>query len=352
MSDIETYLNTAHIEQVKNSILRLSPCKPLFLEFHITDRCNSDCYFCNQRASRTGGHELSLSQFAAILSEACEMGLRMVRLSGGGDPTVHPQIIEILDLIKERNLVLVRFDTNGLRLTRRISEKLLECELQVLHVSLQAPTSISWQSLTGVAAKGFYKVIGNIELFQTLAKEKGILPRVYLSFVIDKVTAQLVPEMMELGRRLGVEVHMHGLNNHQYDDEFRDAFQRRNGVEPALYEASYKPVPLLRKGDNLVEKQTTGPCLAPWISAVIKASGDVSICCAAPASVYGNLNQEPWSDIWNGKAISQLRLEARKLFFEQGRDNEIDSGFAGLCNPNCGPKRGMFSHRELEIPSL
>jgi MoaA/NifB/PqqE/SkfB family radical SAM enzyme len=61
---------------------------PVHAELDITDRCNVACYFCNQQDVRTS-QQISFEHLAALIDELASLGLRSVRMSGGGDPLAH-----------------------------------------------------------------------------------------------------------------------------------------------------------------------------------------------------------------------------------------------------------------------
>ncbi|MFC2045786.1 radical SAM protein [Chloroflexota bacterium] len=83
----------------------------------ITGRCNLNCPTCFADAG--DGGDLSLSQVEAILDrfKETEGDPEIVQISGG-EPTLHPQVIEILAAAKSRNIRHVMLNTNGLRLAQ------------------------------------------------------------------------------------------------------------------------------------------------------------------------------------------------------------------------------------------
>ncbi|MBA7649025.1 GTP 3',8-cyclase [subsurface metagenome] len=83
----------------------------------ITGRCNLSCPTCFADAGH--GDDLSLSQVEAILDrlKETEGDPEIVQVSGG-EPTLHPQIIEIIAAAKSRNIRNVMLNTNGLRLAQ------------------------------------------------------------------------------------------------------------------------------------------------------------------------------------------------------------------------------------------
>jgi len=84
----------------------------------ITDRCNLACPICLV-AGRAGG-ELSLAEVESILDRlvAYEGRINMLTLSGG-EPTVHPGFLPILDACRRREIGIVSVSTNGVALDRQ-----------------------------------------------------------------------------------------------------------------------------------------------------------------------------------------------------------------------------------------
>src|SRR5262245_32044102 len=68
---------------------------PLYAELDLTDRCNVSCYFCNQQELRTR-EQIPLPKVIELIDEMAAAGLRSVRLSGGGDPLFHREILDVL----------------------------------------------------------------------------------------------------------------------------------------------------------------------------------------------------------------------------------------------------------------
>ena len=81
----------------------------------VTGRCNLDCPVCFAGDEHSAG--LSLEDVDAILDNLlrCEEWPDVVQFSGG-EPTVHPQIINMLCLAKSKRIKAVMLNTNGLRI--------------------------------------------------------------------------------------------------------------------------------------------------------------------------------------------------------------------------------------------
>jgi 7,8-dihydro-6-hydroxymethylpterin dimethyltransferase len=106
----------------------------------VNSACNLDCPICfAESGTGVNGHgfSLTLQQVAAMLDSFvhAEGEPEAVQLSGG-EPSIHPQILEMLAAAKRREIPLVMLNTNGIRLARDRSFAPALAELGV-HAYLQ-----------------------------------------------------------------------------------------------------------------------------------------------------------------------------------------------------------------------
>ncbi|MFB6467055.1 radical SAM protein [Cytobacillus sp. Hz8] len=85
----------------------------------ITERCNLECPICYADSSPQKGTFRSLTAIEFMLEEIIknERQADIVQISGG-EPTIHPQFFEILDLAKSKPIRHIMVNTNGLRIAR------------------------------------------------------------------------------------------------------------------------------------------------------------------------------------------------------------------------------------------
>jgi len=85
----------------------------------INEHCNLTCPVCFADSSPARSKHLSLSTIERMVDAlvASEGEPDIVQLSGG-EPTLHPQFFEVLDLVRSRPVRHVMINTNGLRLAR------------------------------------------------------------------------------------------------------------------------------------------------------------------------------------------------------------------------------------------
>jgi uncharacterized radical SAM superfamily Fe-S cluster-containing enzyme len=85
----------------------------------VNDTCNLTCPVCFANSSPQKSRNRTLEEIGAMLDTlvASEGNPDLVQISGG-EPTVHPQIVEILKLCKTRPIRHVMLNTNGVRIAR------------------------------------------------------------------------------------------------------------------------------------------------------------------------------------------------------------------------------------------
>ncbi len=84
----------------------------------ITQACNLSCPVCFAEAKRADrGRHLSLEQITDMMDRLrrCEGDPEVIQLSGG-EPTIHPRILDVLRAAREREYRKVLLNTNGLRI--------------------------------------------------------------------------------------------------------------------------------------------------------------------------------------------------------------------------------------------
>ena len=89
----------------------------------ITSACNLDCPICYVHNKNDGAFHMTVSDFEKVLAhlkeEHCGDGseIDIINLTGG-EPTVHPNFLELLEKAKEAGIHRVTICTNGIRLAR------------------------------------------------------------------------------------------------------------------------------------------------------------------------------------------------------------------------------------------
>lgn len=153
--------------------------------FNITYRCNNQCYFCaSNSAHSVFGRDMELREVHEHLS-SCSVGSEDMCIINGGEPTVHPVLLQVIRSMKQVQAYVVLF-TNG----RLLADPGYACGVlgegvDRVTIPLYGPDAESHDSCTGVAGswrdtiRGIENVVGhkqpNVDLeLKTLVTDRTI----------------------------------------------------------------------------------------------------------------------------------------------------------------------------------
>jgi radical SAM protein with 4Fe4S-binding SPASM domain len=106
---------------------------PLMAWLEITRRCNLRCPHCFVEGGVRRNQELSTTRIFRLLEEWAEMGVFTVVITGG-EPTIHPDFIEIVNRAHELGFA-VSIATNGMALTEKLLARIPQDDV-IISVSI------------------------------------------------------------------------------------------------------------------------------------------------------------------------------------------------------------------------
>jgi SynChlorMet cassette radical SAM/SPASM protein ScmF len=166
--------------------------------FYLTAGCNLACRHCwlAPRFDPDGTRHptLPLAQFERVLDEAMPLGLGGVKLTGG-EPLLHPQILELLEIVAARELGLT-IESNGLRLSPAHAAAIARNPKRFVSISLDGVDAATHDGVRGVAGSYAAAVAAVGHLVAT-----GIRPQLIMSLM--RCNVGQVDAMVRLAEQLG-----------------------------------------------------------------------------------------------------------------------------------------------------
>jgi len=355
---------------------------PFHVQIDLTNNCNNNCLgcWCNSplleekaMSPDVKNQTLPFSLVRDLLDELSRMGTKEIYFSGGGEPFVHPQIMEILAHAKSRGFICY-VNTNFTLLDKERITKLIDMGLDHLTVSTWAATPQTYALLhpnkdkeTFIQIKGnlkflnkmkrktpyikLYNVIFSHNYFElkdmiSLAKETGSESVEFT--LIDTIPGKtdkllLKPKQVDELQMIAKEIEQRLDNRGYYDGIllFRfDSFLRRISSLFDLENATYDR--------NIIDNL---PCYIGFCFARIMPNGDINACLKAHRIPTGNLYEASFREIWNSEKQRQFRektlvYEKKDHFFRLiGNDPEVKE--AG-CYKSCDDiGRNIFLHNRI-----
>lgn len=312
---------------------------PELAVFEVSSRCNLACTMCPRSLGRSpsgGSGDLPVEAFShmtALLSQ-----LDHAVLSWIGEPLLHPQLGEILDILKTFDLH-VHITTNGMLLDDETARMLVARRLDGLAVSIDAADEATYRQIR--QGGSLAKVKENIRGIQRVKRRAASLrPLVQIAFVAMRENALQFPDMVGLARELGIRnVTFSAVDDFGLTEEFalengpflgpegREAFGEAKALADEAgisigIESAHRFYRALGDGpaeyliadifflpldpDQTEAKGFRKGCVVPWLHTFVAHNGDVHPCCIADV-VMGNVFETPFEEIWSGEAYRSFR---------------------------------------------
>jgi MoaA/NifB/PqqE/SkfB family radical SAM enzyme len=191
------------LERGQNEIRLMRPVSHLARVYiEPTNSCSLNCRTCvrnvwdePQGFMREAVFERLISGLAAISPQP------EVFFGGFGEPLSHPGIVEMVRRIKAEG-IKTELITNGVLLTEETISELVEAGLDVLWVSLDGARPESYADIRLGAE--LPRVLRNLETLVKVRESRSLLkPRLGLAFVAMQRNIMDLPDLLELGNRLG-----------------------------------------------------------------------------------------------------------------------------------------------------
>ncbi len=170
--------------------VRYVPSKPSILVVEVTTRCNLSCVHCFRRSMREAEGDMDYELFLRLMREVRDWGgVERITLTGWGEPTVHPNILDMLDQAK-KVAKEVYLSTNGVTLAE-LADDLIRMKIDGLYVSVDSPEVETFSKLR--LGGSLTKVLEGLKRLKELKFAKhSPKPAVTIIFTITKMNYRQV----------------------------------------------------------------------------------------------------------------------------------------------------------------
>ena len=312
----------------------ITASEPKVFWIELTSRCPFRCLFCSRELLRGRGAHMPFASYRRLIAQL--NAPEVIRLNYAGESLIYPRVIEAIRLGKAKGAT-VEIVTALPPISEHRMQQLVTSGLDLLTISLhtmdpgQYPRIFGRGSLSGMMAR--------LQRLLHIRKRLGShTPVIDLSFVAMQRNLAQLPRVAAFAGRLGLD----GVNVHRvirrdpirerFNDELNDNRLRplfRTRLKQTLAETKRRfPNLRLSLANNATEDNTqvgrrpdfhagTLPdkarirsCIEdPWETVHILCDGRVFPCgCGStPATLMGNVNDDPLAAIWHGPAYMAFR---------------------------------------------
>lgn len=277
---------------------------PLYIDIEVTNHCNLGCYMCpvgTHAMKRPRGY-MSMELVEKLCKELEESPIGGVRLIRWGEPTMHPQFIEILRKLKKTGK-LIHFNTNGTLLNRDMIQEIIDLEIDSVKFSFQGVDKESYEEMR--FGSSWDKLMENIRLMNELrgGREK---PYIQISTTITTETQAQIDSFTALVAPLC-----------DYSNVGKTELCHLDvGAMNVTEERKQKFLELRQRGT--LQKRRPDACPEVFDKLSVNWDGSVTACCGDydKQLVVGDLDRETLQEIFCGEKIQKIR----KILSEGGYD--------------------------------
>jgi radical SAM protein with 4Fe4S-binding SPASM domain len=174
------------------------------IEINLGKICNNRCIFCMTENADFESHKFAtLQEVKAELKEYKKRGFNSIGFLGG-EPTLHPNIIEIIAFAKKTNIGKLHLVTNGRRLAdKRFVENLFKAGIDRISVSLHSHLPEIEDSFTCVEGSFEQKLAGLQNVFK-YRKKMNYKCDLSQNIVLNKMNLKKLPVTINFFSKMGV----------------------------------------------------------------------------------------------------------------------------------------------------
>lgn len=285
--------------------------------FYLTPECNLACRHCwiapRFRNARTASEYLPLHLFQTVVEQAIPLGMTGIKLTGG-EPFLHPDILDILQIAREHDLD-VTVETNGTLITPELAESLVTCKNLFVSVSLDGADADMHEWVRGV--RGSFNAV--MEGVRTLITT-GIRPQVIMS-LFNRNVGQIA-DLVAMVEEMGVDsvkfniIQPSARGTRVYDDgeglDIEEVIRVSDWVVNNLSRRSEIPlifdIPPVFKPLGSLFGEGGGGCGQCGIRGIIGVLGDGSYALCgvgetSPEMVFGHAATDPLEKVWRRNPV-------------------------------------------------
>ncbi|MBI4867614.1 MAG: glycosyltransferase [Candidatus Wallbacteria bacterium] len=318
---------------------------PDTLQIDPTNNCNNDCIACwchspllaeMKMPPEVRLQTIPLANLKKLVDEVASMGTREIYLAGGGEPFMHPNIMEFLAHIKSRGLIC-SVNTNFTLVNEERVKQMVELGVDHLTVSVWAASPEVFARTHPNKADETFERLKNTLYALYKAKAAANVPKPFIKIyhVLSKVNFMEIQEMIDFTKTVGAEsVEFTPLDTMPTKTDYlllnegerRWLYEKCLEIEQKRGGAEVTGEPLLYRWDQFVRRISTSdtvigehdrnvietiPCTVGWSFARVLADGNINFCLKAHRIPIGSIYRQSFREVWNSQQQKHYRNKAR-----------------------------------------
>lgn len=310
---------------------------PDCVQIDLTNNCNNNCIGCWCNSPLLGDKSykgakkyktLPMQLVKILIDELVGLGTSELYFSGGGEPFMHPDLLEIIAYAKQRQM-RCSINTNFTLINESIIRGLIDLKLDHLTISLWAGTPQAYVATHPNKDEAtFYKIRNMLIMLNSLKKDS--LPQIKVYNVISNVNYHELEAMLNFAKETGCEAieftvidTIPGLTDilmlseeerHLVLEQCERIKKRADSTQILNLEHFMRRLSGLGADNAQYDSGFIDsiPCYAGWLFSRIMPNGDVNPCLKSHRIPVGNLYKHSFAQIWNSAKQQEFRSKTLK----------------------------------------
>jgi radical SAM protein with 4Fe4S-binding SPASM domain len=261
---------------------------PLNLDIEISSACNLRCPMCDRTIEMAKGEKkayhsglMDFDLYKKLIDEATEIGVYAVKLNWRGEPLMHPRVIEMVRYAKEKGIIDIMFNTNGVLLTEKMSKDLIDAGIDKIFVSIDSIHKDRFEKYRTGA--NYEEVMDNLLKLKEINDSTGHKVETRVSKVLLKETED---------------------ENEEYSKFFEKLVDKVAYLDYIPYgEKDYgRPV-------DRTYKDFKFACSQLWLRLFVSWDGKYAMCCVdtKEVNILGDAHTQTVEEVWHSKKLQEIR---------------------------------------------
>lgn len=284
--------------------------KPRRLVFELTNACNLNCVMCGRNAADFKPTMFQWEWFKWF--EPLFDEIEEVTLMGWGEPTMHPQFIDMLALIDQHS-ARKYFCTNGMRLDR-IKDAIFDYHVDVFAVSVDGAKSETNNRIR--RGSDLDKIERDLTDIVKIKKERGLkYPWINFVFCAMKSNLHELPDLVRLAARIGIEevkvVYLTAFDENLANEVLWDSQAEVKAVFDEAVRIG-EELGIALKLPHLQDEDVAGDayhkdCFVSWRDFFLGSDGYIRPCMSTPVQFEKFDMEKDFYDMWNSQFYQTYR---------------------------------------------
>lgn len=320
LNEEQNYNSNLNIQELSEGKLELESY-PRRLVFELTNACNLNCVMCGRNDAYFKSTVFNvewINKFDDILNKVEE-----VTLMGWGEPTMHPQFIDILKKLNQYN-VRKYFCTNGMKLGE-LKDAIFEHKVDIIAISIDGANAETNNRIrTGSSFNRIIEDLGDI----VKEKKKRNLTYPYMNFVFTAMKSNFhqIPDIVRLAHEIGLEevkvVYLTVFNERLLEESLYNCQDEVISVFNEAIRLSEElgikiKLPHIQ-GEDIAKTKCHKDCYVAWRDFFLGSDGYLRPCMSTPIKMLNINEYNDFREIWNSKEYIDFR---KKVNNEKLMDN-------------------------------